>query len=623
MPAQVLKLLSAAAPPDPDAELLGRFAASRDETAFAELVRRHGPAVYRVCRRLVGRSSADDAFQATFLVLACRAGSVRKAASVGSWLIGVAGRVARQMRKRDYIARGLPRVPEQDPGQAPGYIPTEAAELAAILDAELARLPDSLRDPVVLCLVEGRTQEEAAAAVGGSVRTLRRRLDRAKALLRVRLERRGVVPAVAAGLVAGVGGSAAAVPAELIEKAVAGVVEFLAGGGAATPAAAVAKGVVMGTAKLKASALMATVAAVAVGLGVGWADDGRQKPPPTVRLAEVPDGPPPEAGRPAAPNLPLRADGTIDRNIIEVHFRTPNFIVYAPTAVMARAVAHEAEYQRKEAATKWLGKELPDWSEPHPIRVSITPSGTGGASSFEFGKKDGKPAVTRGETELRGTLDAVLASALPHEITHVVLAHHFGKPLPRWADEGIAILAEADDEQFNHDVRCRELLAAGRGIRLRVLFRMTDYPRDLMALYTQGHSVVRFLTRSDPAFPARVEGQEGQTSPVQRHSAGALQRFLSMGMDGNREATWNEAAKEVYGFTSVDAMEAAWLEWLKEPESRVKVRPRPARPARPEPRDAKPDLIPPIVLPGAAPPATPASDPLTIPPPNIPPTAKQ
>lgn len=92
----------------PDADLLRRFIHGRDPDAFAELVRRHGPVVYRVCRRLLGPSSADDAFQATFLILATRPESVRTAGSVGSWLVGVAGRVARQMRKRErrFLASG-------------------------------------------------------------------------------------------------------------------------------------------------------------------------------------------------------------------------------------------------------------------------------------------------------------------------------------------------------------------------------------------------------------------------------------------------------------------------------------------------------------------------------------
>jgi RNA polymerase sigma factor (sigma-70 family) len=615
MPAQVLKLLSAAAPPDPDADLLGRFAASRDESAFAELVRRHGPAVYRVCRRLVGPSSADDAFQATFLVLACRARSVRKAASVGSWLIGVAGRVSRQMRKRDYIARGLPRVPQQDPGQAPGHIPAEAAELAAILDVELARLPDALRDPVVLCLVEGRTQEQAASAVGGSVRTLRRRLDRAKAVLRVRLERRGVVPAVAAGLVAGVGGPAAAVPAELIGKAGAGVSEFLAGGGAASPAAAVAKGVVMGTAKLKASVLVATVAAAAIGLGVGWADDNPLRPPapgdPVARKADQPN--PPEAQAPGIDNLNF---------FLVPHHRSTNFIVHAPSAVVARAVANEAEYQRREIAKKWLGKELPDWPVPCEVQVAISTSVTDRSSTFEYGVGEaGKPALKASRMDLLGPFMKVLTDQIPHEVTHAVLATHFGKPLPRWADEGIALTAEPDADQARHDALCRKLLAEGRGVRLRVLFRMTDYPQDVMALYAQGHSVVRFLVWAHPG--GVVVAMDGENRPIARSSV-SLTRFLKSGMEGNTAESWDKAVKEVYGFIdSVDALEEAWLEWLKKPESQLKVKSRPRGPSWIEPKDEKSDLIPPVVLPGAAPPAPPALDPLTIPPPNIPPTAKQ
>src|SRR5689334_19451786 len=159
MPAPVLRLLSALTPDTPDAELLGRFVAVRDEAAFAELVRRHGPAVLRVCRRLAGPASADDAFQATFLVLACRAKSVRKAGSVGAWLIGVAGRVARQMRQQDArrgagVSRLFLATSTEQPAHA-GRSP-DATELAAVLDDELTRLPDGLRGPVVLCYLHGR-----------------------------------------------------------------------------------------------------------------------------------------------------------------------------------------------------------------------------------------------------------------------------------------------------------------------------------------------------------------------------------------------------------------------------------------------------------------------------------
>ena len=271
MPAPILKLLSATVA-ESDADLLGRFVATRDEPAFTELVRRHGPAVYRVCRRLAG-PSADDAFQAAFLVLACRAGSVRRAASVGGWLIGVAGRVSRQMRRRARRAAGVgPPADVPDRG-ADVPRPPEVSELAAVLDDELSRLPSSLRDPVALCLIGGRTQEQAAAALGGSVRTVRRRLDRAKAVLRARLERRGVAPAVAAGMVSAVGTASAAVPPDLARGTVGEVVRFLAGGAAHTPAAVVAKGVVAGMTALKTASVLALTATAAglVALGVGLA----------------------------------------------------------------------------------------------------------------------------------------------------------------------------------------------------------------------------------------------------------------------------------------------------------------------------------------------------------------
>src|SRR5207247_7536774 len=105
-----------------DAVLLQRFCADRDGDAFAGLVRRHGPAVYRVCRRMVGPADADDAFQATFLVLSTRAATVRKAESLGSWLVGVAGRVARQMRlarSRRAAHNSPPRRPVNSGGSRP------------------------------------------------------------------------------------------------------------------------------------------------------------------------------------------------------------------------------------------------------------------------------------------------------------------------------------------------------------------------------------------------------------------------------------------------------------------------------------------------------------------------
>ena len=117
----------------------------------------------------------------------------------------------------------------------------------------------------------------------------------------------------------------------------------------------------------------------------------------------------------------------------------------------------------------------------------------GGATTFTFGSENGRPVVTSQRMEIRGEAKQLLNSVLPHEVTHTVLAHHFGRPVPRWADEGGSVLSENDEERYSHDVKCRELLNAGRGIVLRTLFRMADYPRDMLVLYAQGFSVTDYL----------------------------------------------------------------------------------------------------------------------------------
>ncbi len=254
----------AAAGPSADAELVRRFAAQRDEAAFEELIRRHGPLVWGVCRRaLANRSDAEDAFQSTFLVLARRAGAVRNPAAVGCWLYGVAHRVARRMR-----GRSLPT--SSDAGR---YIPSPAAPVAesltvreflAALDEELLRLPERYRRPLVLCFLQERTQDEAARQLGVSLSTLKRRLDAGRELLRERLSRRGVELSAA---LAAVG---LAVPAELSNAAVRAAVGGAAGV-VSTNVIAVTEGVVraMYQTKLRAWAAGLVMASAAVG-GTGY-----------------------------------------------------------------------------------------------------------------------------------------------------------------------------------------------------------------------------------------------------------------------------------------------------------------------------------------------------------------
>src|SRR5262249_4255107 len=200
------------------------------------------------------------------------------------------------------------------------------------------------------------------------------------------------------------------------------------------------------------------------------------------------------------------------------HYDTQNFSVNAPTPELAKRFGDQAEFYRREKAIEWLGTEMPAWPRKCPLRVEVTASAAGGATTFTFGSDGGRPIVRSQSMEIKGNVKQLLNSVLPHEVTHTVLAHHFGRPVPRWADEGGSVLSENDEERYSHDVRCRELLNDGRGIQLRVLFRMTEYPRDMIVLYAQGYSITSYLVEKGGS------GREGRQKLLQ---------FLGTGMNGN------------------------------------------------------------------------------------------
>jgi RNA polymerase sigma factor (sigma-70 family) len=183
-----------------DCALVQRFALQRDELAFEALVRRHGPMVLGVCRRILRvEHDAEDAFQATFLVLARKAAFLRRQESVGNWLYGVATRVA--LRSRTDAARRRQR--ERDgSGKQPADPLTELTvrEAQQILDEEIQQLPAKYRATLVLCCLEGLARDEAAQQLQCPEATLKSRLERARALLRTRLARRGLtLPAALVG----------------------------------------------------------------------------------------------------------------------------------------------------------------------------------------------------------------------------------------------------------------------------------------------------------------------------------------------------------------------------------------------------------------------------------------
>ncbi|HVK12350.1 MAG TPA: sigma-70 family RNA polymerase sigma factor, partial [Gemmataceae bacterium] len=181
----VLAFVRAAAIPKgdvPDADLLAAYTSARDEAAFAGLLRRHGPTVLGACRRVLGPGpDADDAFQATFLVLARKAATVRPRAAVGGWLYGVAVKAALQVRTAEARRRTKEREATTMPRPADDHPPND--DLAA-LNREIARLPDELRAALVLCELEGKTRAAAARQLGwpeGTVASRRARTRRARA----------------------------------------------------------------------------------------------------------------------------------------------------------------------------------------------------------------------------------------------------------------------------------------------------------------------------------------------------------------------------------------------------------------------------------------------------------
>jgi RNA polymerase sigma factor (sigma-70 family) len=219
-----------------DRQLLERFSARREEGAFAALVRRHGPMVLGVCRRVLNDfHAAEDAFQATFLVLAKKAGSLHQKDSLSGWLYGVAYRLA--VRTRVDAARRQRR--EACAGaRAPADPVAEVSErdLCAAIDAELQRLSEPYRMPLVLCYLEGQTRDEAARALGCSLSTLKRRLDVGRERLRARLARRGLSLSGALLAAALPQAARAAVPAGLARAATQAALLSAAG---QSPAAAV------------------------------------------------------------------------------------------------------------------------------------------------------------------------------------------------------------------------------------------------------------------------------------------------------------------------------------------------------------------------------------------------
>jgi RNA polymerase sigma factor (sigma-70 family) len=287
-----------------DAELLERFARHHDADAFAALVGRHGPMVLRVCHRVLADShAAEDCFQATFLILARKAASVRGRESLTGWLYVVACRLAHKAR-----AASTRRQPREAPGAEEGYADPRpdplaeltARELLAAVDEEVQQLPQAYRLPVILCCLEGRTREEAARLLGCTQGSLKGRLERGRSRLHAQLVRRGLTLGAALAAVEVSRVSAVAVPGMVGDVTVRAGLAIAAGRTAEVPARVVAlaegslKGMAVAKVKVGVALLLATAV---VGALAQQAPNQKQSQPPQ----EVESRLPLQGTRPKAP----------------------------------------------------------------------------------------------------------------------------------------------------------------------------------------------------------------------------------------------------------------------------------------------------------------------------------
>jgi hypothetical protein len=252
-------------------------------------------------------------------------------------------------------------------------------------------------------------------------------------------------------------------------------------------------------------------------------------------------------------------------------YRTPNFVVEASSEGLAHRVGLAAEKYRRELAMLWLNKELPDWSEPCPIKVQAAPHlFAGGETSFVFDRGE----VFGWRMRVQGTEERILDSVLPHEVTHTILATHFRRPLPRWADEGACTTVEHAIERNKQQNMLISFLRTNKGIAFSQMFAMKEYPPDMLPLYAQGYSLARYLI-----------------------DQGGRQKFLNYIGEGLKRENWTGVTKSYYGYRNLAHLQDSWLEWVKQGSPSLdkasgQANQLAAAESRPAARKAKSDAIP-------------------------------
>jgi RNA polymerase sigma factor (sigma-70 family) len=391
----------------PDAALLERFLAAHEEAAFQALLLRHGAMVLRVCRRtLSAEEDAEDAFQATFLVLAREARAIRKHTSLASWLHGVAYRVARDARKSR--ERRWSHEAAAASGRAEAATDDVAwKDLRSILDAELLSLPDRWRGPLVLCYLEGLTQDEAAARLSQTKSTFRRNLERGRELLCCRLARRGVT--LSAALLAPLlseGTVSAALPAALATTTIRAAAALAAGQAAAGASAQAlvlvqrfAMGTFLGKAKVAGVLLLAVLVA-----GIGGAG--------SVGKRDTVTSPSATAQAPADPARPTRV-GAANQGAAAAPVAARKLLCKVPCLVLEALVQRELGLRPEQVRRIDRVVEAADRPHARELAAPRERPGSRGERPPPRAVKDDQPLTEEVQAAIEAARGKALREALP------------------------------------------------------------------------------------------------------------------------------------------------------------------------------------------------------------------
>lgn len=226
----------------------------------------------------------------------------------------------------------------------------------------------------------------------------------------------------------------------------------------------------------------------------------------------------------------------------EIH-ASANFVVTADSEAIARGVAEAAEDARSRFADQWLGGDLPAWDKP--VQITVIEREYGGDGSVTYDRFRGKVENVR--IVVRGPLDRIVEYLLPHEVAHVVLAVSLRHPLPRWIDEGVALLSESQTQRTRQHKTVVQMLTSETLMPLHEIFGVEEYPEDhrkLVCFYASSYSLTEYLV-----------------------AQGGRQRLLQFARDGRRIG-WEESLAQHYG-GSLDELEAGWRERiaLTDPEN--------------------------------------------------------